>query len=71
MVAQATLSYWIRKLESEFSRSVMSGNRRLEIDLSGLLRGDPEQRWRSWEIAVKNNILTADEVRAEEGFNPR
>jgi phage portal protein BeeE len=42
-----------------------------EIDLSGLMRGDPAQRWQAWEIAVKNNILTPDEARQEEGWNPR
>lgn len=73
--AQHTLSPWIRKIESEFTRSVFSNSTRsthkLEIDMSGFLRGDPEARWRSWEIAVRNNILTADEVREEEGWNPR
>jgi HK97 family phage portal protein len=73
--AQHTLSPWIRKIESEFSRTVFSEatrrTHRLEIDMSGFQRGDPEARWRSWEIAVKNNILSVDEVRAEEGWNPR
>jgi phage portal protein BeeE len=44
---------------------------RLEIDLSGLMRGDPAQRWAAWKIAVEANILTPDEVRQEEGWNPR
>lgn len=70
--AQATLSYWIRKVEAEFQRSVfVNGSRKLEIDLSGLLRGAPAERWAAWKIAVEANILSADEVRAEEGFNPR
>jgi HK97 family phage portal protein len=45
--AQNTLSPWIRKVEAEFARSVFAGarNHRLEIDLSGLMRGDPAQRW--------------------------
>ncbi|MBZ5496538.1 MAG: phage portal protein [Acidobacteriia bacterium] len=70
--AQHTLAPWICRIESEFSRNVFSAatrrNHRLEIDMSGFLRGDPEARWRSWEITVKNNILTVDEVRAEEGW---
>lgn len=70
--AQSTLAPWIRKVESEFSRSVFtSASRRLELDLSGLLRGDPAQRWQSWKIAVEAGILDPDEVRQEEGFNPR
>jgi HK97 family phage portal protein len=72
---QTTLSHWIHKVESEFTRSVFSTASRtthkLEIDMSGFLRGDPDQRWRSHEIAVKNGILTVDEVREMEGYNPR
>ncbi|HKQ22881.1 MAG TPA: phage portal protein [Burkholderiales bacterium] len=74
LFATNTLTPWVRKLECEFSRSVFSAASRnthsLELDLSGLLRGDPEQRWRSYEIAVKNNILDVDEVREAEGYNP-
>ncbi len=70
--AQGTLSYWIRKLEAEFQRSVFTnGSRRLEVDLSGLLRGAPSERWAAWKIAVDSKILDPDEVRLEEGFNPR
>jgi HK97 family phage portal protein len=49
--ATTTLAPWTRKLESEFTRSVFSAASRsthsLELDLSGLLRGDPAQRWQS------------------------
>lgn len=73
--AQQTLATWIRKLEAEFVRSVFSESSRmtheLEFDLSGFLRGDPETRWRSHEIAVKNGILSANEIREMEGWNPR
>jgi hypothetical protein len=30
------------------------------------MRDDPALRWAAWEIAVRNNILTADEARQEE-----
>jgi HK97 family phage portal protein len=73
--AQFTLAGWIRKIEAEFARSVFSAASRatheLEIDFSGFLRGDPEVRWASHEIAVKNRILTPNEVRLVEGWNPR
>ena len=56
--AQATLTPWVRKLESEFSRSVFSAASRathkVELDLSGLLRGDPAQRWQSWKVAIES-----------------
>jgi phage portal protein BeeE len=50
---------------------VFSGRRthELVIDLSGLLRGDPAQRWAAWKIAADSGILTKNEIRTEEGYN--
>lgn len=72
--AQFSLTPWARKIEAEFSRSVFgasSGDCTLEVDLSGLMRGDYEARWKAHEIAVKNQILDPNEVREVEGWNPR
>ncbi len=73
--AQSTLSSWCRKIEAAFMRSLLSESDRqtheIEIDLSGLLRGDPETRWASHKIAVDARILTPNEIREEEGWNPR
>lgn len=73
--ATHTLTPWIRKLEAEISRSVFSEESRqthtVEFDLSGFLRGDPEQRWAAHKIAIDSGILDTDEVRAVEGYNPR
>jgi HK97 family phage portal protein len=73
--ATGTLTPWVRKIESEFTRSVFSeasrASHKLELDLSGLLRGDPAQRWAAWKIAIESGVLDTDEVREEEGFNPR
>ena len=41
------------------------------MDLSGFLRGDPETRWQAHKIAIEAGVLTADEVRGIEGWNPR
>ncbi|MCA0200359.1 MAG: phage portal protein [Proteobacteria bacterium] len=72
--AQATLSPWIAKIEHEFQRSVFGAasrrTHRLHLDLSGLLRGDPETRWTSHKTAVEAGILTPNEVRDIEGWNP-
>jgi hypothetical protein len=57
-----------------FSRTAMGASQdthRLQIDLSGLMRSDLAQRWQAWEIAVRNNIPTADEARQDEGWNPK
>jgi HK97 family phage portal protein len=73
--AQHTLTPWIRKIETEMQRSLLSEaarqNHEIEIDLTGFLRGDPETRWKSHEIAVRNGILDVNEVREMEGYNPK
>jgi HK97 family phage portal protein len=72
--AQSTISLWCTKIEAELHRSAFSDAARrthkFEIDLSGLLRGDPETRWKSHQIAVANRILTRNEIRDAEGYNP-
>lgn len=73
--AQFTLQPWIRKIECEFARSVFSEASRatheLEIDLSGFMRGDYAARWTAHKIAVDAKILSVNEVREVEGWNPR
>ena len=71
--AMHTLAPWARKIESVLTRALFpSGSGfEIEVDLSGLLRGDPETRWAAHKIAVAAGILDADEVREIEGFNPR
>ena len=66
-----TLTPWIRKLETEFARAVLGAGYSLEIDLSGLTRGDYGARWAAHKIAVDSRILTTNEVREAEGYNPR
>lgn len=69
--AQNSLAPWARKLEAEFSRSVFTDPAyHIEIDLSGLVRGDYATRWTANVAAVGAKILTADEVREAEGYGP-
>lgn len=70
--AQFTLAPWARKIEAECARALfVDDGAHLEIDLSGLMRGDYAARWTANVAAVQASILTADEVREQEGFNPR
>lgn len=72
--ATNTLTPICRKIEAEFARSVFadpSGDYHIEIDLSGLMRGDYATRWAANVAAVTAGILTADEVRAAEGYGPK
>jgi HK97 family phage portal protein len=68
-----TLTPWIKKIESEFARSVFGEGEQdlsIEFDLSGLLRGDPELRWKSHEIAARIGALTINEIREAENYPP-
>lgn len=72
--AQFTLAPWARKIETEFARSIFgasSAGYEIEIDLSGLTRGDFAARWASYDIAVRSDILDRNEIREAEGYGPR
>ncbi|MEZ5894727.1 MAG: phage portal protein, partial [Parvularculaceae bacterium] len=73
--AQHTLGPWVRKLEETLKRALFSERERrthsIEFDMSSLLRGDAAQRWAAHDIAVRNNILSPDEIRQIEGWNAR
>lgn len=73
--ANFTLAPIIRTIEADFCRAVFAAADRdshcLEFDMSALLRGDAEARWKAHEIAVRNKILTPNEIREVEGWNPR
>ena len=64
------LGQWATKLQQEFSLSVLSREYEMVIDLSAFLRGDDKTRWETWNIAKSQNILTVDEIRANEGYGP-
>ncbi len=72
--SQFTLTHWVTKLEAEISKAIFTDYERnkLEVnfDLSGFLRGEPATRWNNHKIAIDANILTVNEVREIEGFNP-
>lgn len=69
--SQFSLAPWIRKIEAAFQRSVFADpNYQLEIDMSGLTRGDYATRWAANVAAVGAGILSADEVREAEGYGP-
>lgn len=69
--AQFCIAPWARKIEAELGRSVLSRDYQAELDLSVFLRGSPSERWQTYEIALRNDVLTRDEVRELEGWNPR
>ena len=70
--AQLTLLPWVKKVEHEFARSIFGDGSdcHLELDLSGLTRGDFAARWQAYAVAIDKGILTPNEVREAEGYNP-
>jgi HK97 family phage portal protein len=66
------LAPWARRIEAEFQRSVFvpGDDHHLMVDLSGLQRGDDQARWSSYAIARQYEILSVNEIRAQEGWNP-
>jgi HK97 family phage portal protein len=71
--ASNTLAPWCRKLEAVLNRALFlpsEGDLSVEIDLSALMRGDYSARWVANVAAVGAGILTVDEVREAEGYNP-
>jgi HK97 family phage portal protein len=68
------LAPWARKFEAEVKRSIFVADERstyhVELDLSAMTRGDFEARWNSYRIARDVGILTTNEIRTTEGWNP-
>ena len=58
------------KLLRAFQQSVLSSQYQLVIDLGDLLRADPELRWTTYQIARNIGVLSTNEIRAQEGWNP-
>lgn len=66
-----TLLPWVRKIESEFQRTVLrDSSLELRIDLGGLLRGNYLDRVQGNVSLVRSGIITPNEARAAEGLDP-
>ena len=59
---------WVTKLQRAFHQSVLTTQFRLVIDLSDLLRADPEARWATWQRARQAGVLSPNDIRAEEDW---
>lgn len=70
--AQVSLAPWCRKLEAAIGKALLADEPDLhvEIDMTGLTRGDFSARWASYATALQNRILTVAEVRDAEGYGP-
>ena len=68
---QNTLLPWCKAIEAEFARAVFNDPTRfhLELDLSGMTRGDYPTRVQVGINAVRAGVLTANELRQEMGYD--
>lgn len=69
-----TLLPWLKRVEQTISWKLFNGEEKrncfAEFALDGLLRGDIESRFRAFHTARQDGIITADEWRAMENWNP-
>jgi len=42
-----------------------------EFNVDSLLRGDTRSRWEAYKVAIEHGVMSPDEVRSKENFNPR
>ena len=68
---QQALLPWVNKLQSLFNRGLLGRAYSLELDLSTIEKADVKRRWDTYKIAVDAGILTVDEIRDLEGYNPQ
>lgn len=64
-----TCQPWMVAIEDAFTE-LTSRPTRVRFDTEELFRAQTSQRYTDYAIALQNNILTLDEVRAEEGRSP-
>lgn len=64
--ATNTLAPLIKQIERAYQRAMPMERAYLALDMNGLLRADPEQRFNGYAIGIEKGFLTRDEVRAWE-----
>jgi len=72
---QATLRPWAVNIEQAIDRACIKSEERaagvhVEFNLDANLRADTKTRYEAHQVALRNGILTLDEVRDIEGRNP-
>ena len=70
---QYSLLPWVRLWEKTILRDLIIDQRQnfAEFTVDALLRGDTKSRFESYQVAIQNGIMSANEVRSLENLNPR
>lgn len=69
-----TLRFLVERIEQEFNRKIFRGSERgrvkVNLNMDAFLRGDTEARANYLQTLIDRGVLTIDEARKIEGFNP-
>lgn len=69
-----SLMPWLIRWEQNLCKALLLPNERgrffVKFSVEGLLRGDYETRMRGYQLAIQNGIMSVNEVRELEDFNP-
>jgi HK97 family phage portal protein len=70
-----SLRPWLTNLQQAYSRSLISERNKadtfLEFETKDLLRATTEERFASYDIAIRNGLMSPNECRAAENLPPR
>jgi hypothetical protein len=67
-----TIQPWLRRIEGAIERDLLADEEDLyaEFLVEGLLRSDITTRYQAYEIAVRNQWMTPEEIRKKENLGP-
>lgn len=72
-----TIRPWLTNFEQQIKAALLvessiPGVRyQMEFDSADLLRSNPQERFQSYETAIKSGVMSPNEAREREGLSPR
>lgn len=65
-----TLRPWLVRIEQALSNELLPRGINCRFQTGELLRGDVDQRYKAYQVAIQNGLMTPNEARAREGLQP-
>jgi HK97 family phage portal protein len=65
-----TLRPWLVRIEQALSNELLPRGVNCRFQTAELLRGDVDQRYKAYQTAIMNGVMTPNEARAREGMHP-
>lgn len=72
-----TMRPWLTNFEQQLKSALLvagggrGGRYQIEFDTADLLRANPQERFQSYETAIKSGVMCPNEAREREGLSPR